>query len=195
MRIGFIVLIAVGILVILLISAYNRLIALRNVFKAAFAQIDVALKRRYDLIPNLVETAKGYLKHERETLDAVTAARTQAYAASQRAAANPADAEAVRSLMQANSQVTGVLGRLFAVAEAYPDLKANQTMIQLMGELSATENTIASARQAYNNSVMEYNTAREVFPSVIVANSFGFAPAQLFEVESSEERKAPKVSF
>lgn len=191
-------LIILGVVVILalaLVSLYNRLVALRNRFKNAFAQIDVQLKRRYDLIPNLVETAKGYLKHERETLEAVVQARNAAYAASQRAAANPADAAAVRGAMQADGQLTGVLGRLFAVAEAYPDLKANQTMMTLMEELTSTENKVSFARQAYNDAVMQYNTARETFPAVLVAGAFGFAPAQLFEVESPEERKAPKVSF
>lgn len=193
--VGMIILIAGVLIVVAVIGLYNNLISLRNRFKADFAQIDTTLKRRYDLIPNLVETAKGYLRHERETLEAVTTARNQAYAAGQRAAANPADAAAVRSLMQADSQMTGVLGRLFAVAEAYPDLKANQNMMQLMAELSSTENTVASARQAYNESVMFYNTARETFPSVIIANAFGFTAAQLFEIESAEERKAPRVSF
>jgi LemA protein len=193
--IGIAVLVVVAILVLAVIGMYNRLVGLRNRFKNAFAQIDVQLKRRYDLIPNLVETAKGYIKHERETLEAVVQARNAAYAATQRAAANPADAGAVRSAMQADGQLTGMLGRLFAVAEAYPDLKANQTMMTLMEELTSTENKVSFARQAYNDSVMQYNTARETFPSVLIANSFGFAAAQLFEVESAEERKAPKVSF
>jgi LemA protein len=190
-----VVLIVVMVIVVAAIVAYNGLVALRNRFKASFAQIDVALKRRYDLIPNLVETTKGYLKHERETLEAVTAARTQAYEASQRAAANPANAAAMRDLMQADSQMTSMLGRLFAVAEAYPDLKASQNMMQLMTELSSTEDKVASARQVYNEAVMQYNTARETFPSVIIANAFGFSAAQLFEIESMAERQAPKVSF
>ena len=192
------VLILVVVLVVVafaFIGLYNKLVTLRNRFKNAFAQIDVQLKRRYDLIPNLVETAKGYIKHERETLEAVTQARNLAYAATQRAAANPADADAVRGAMQADGQLTGVLGRLFAVAEAYPDLKANQTMMTLMEELTSTENKVSFARQAYNDSVMQYNTARETFPTVMVANMFGFTAAQLFEVDSPEERKAPKVSF
>jgi len=192
------VLILVVVLVVIafaFIGLYNKLVTLRNRFKNAFAQIDVQLKRRYDLIPNLVETAKGYIKHERETLEAVTQARNLAYAATQRAAANPADADAVRGAMQADGQLTGVLGRLFAVAEAYPDLKANQTMMTLMEELTSTENKVSFARQAYNDSVMQYNTARETFPTVMVANMFGFTAAQLFEVDSPEERKAPKVSF
>jgi LemA protein len=194
-KVGIVILVVVAVLVAMIVSVYNRLVMLRNQFKNAFAQIDVQLKRRYDLIPNLVETAKGYLKHERETLEAVIAARNQAVAASQRAAANPADAAAVRGLMQAEGLMTGMLGRLFAVAEAYPDLKANQTMMQLMEELTSTENKVSFARQAYNDSVMTYNTARETFPNVIVANFFGFAQAQLFEIESAEERNAPKVKF
>ena len=191
-------LILVGVVVVLafvLVGMYNRLVTLRNLFKNAFAQIDVQLKRRYDLIPNLVETAKGYLKHERDTLEAVTQARNHALAATQQAAANPTDAAAVRGAMQADSQLTGVLGRLFAVAEAYPDLKANQTMMTLMEELTSTENKVAFARQAYNDSVMQYNTARETFPTAIVANLFGFVAAQSFEVDSPAERVAPKVSF
>jgi LemA protein len=193
--IGFVLIAVVVVFVLALIGMYNRLVGLRNRFKNAFAQIDVQLKRRYDLIPNLVETAKGYIKHERETLEAVVQARNAAYTASQRAAANPADAAAVRGAMQADGQLTGMLTRLFAVAEAYPDLKANQTMMTLMEELTSTENKVSFARQAYNDSVMQYNTARETFPSVLIANTFGFAAAQLFEVESAEERKAPKVSF
>ncbi len=193
--IGLVFLAVVVVLVLAVIGMYNRLVGLRNRFKNAYAQIDVQLKRRYDLIPNLVETAKGYIKHERETLEAVVQARNAAYAATQRAAANPTDAAAVRGAMQADGQLTGMLSRLFAVAEAYPDLKANQTMMTLMEELTSTENKVSFARQAYNDSVMQYNTARETFPSIIIANSFGFAAAQLFEVESAEERKAPKVSF
>jgi len=188
-------LVVAAVIVIAVISLYNKLVMLRNRFKNAFAQIDVQLKRRYDLIPNLVETAKGYIKHERETLEAVTAARNQAYAAGQKAAANPADAAAVRGLMQADGQLSGVLGRLMMVAEAYPDLKANQNMMQLMEELTSTENKVSFARQAYNDTVMIYNTARETFPSVLIAGMFGFAPAQLFEVESAQERQAPKVAF
>jgi len=194
-RIGIVLVIVAVVLVLWLVGIYNRLVTLRNRFKNAFAQIDVQLKRRYDLIPNLVEVAKGYLKHERETLEAVINARNLAYAAGQKAAANPADAAAVRGLMSAETQLTGVLGRLFAIAEAYPDLKANQTMMQLSEELTSTENKVAFARQAYNDAVMTYNTARETFPSVVFAGLFGFGPAQLFEVEAAEERKAPKVSF
>jgi len=194
-KIMFVILGAVVILVLFLIGIYNRLVTLRNQFKNAFAQIDVQLKRRYDLIPNLVETAKGYIKHERETLEAVIAARNQAYGANQRAAANPSDAAAMQGLIQAESQMAGVLGRLMAVAEAYPDLKANQNMMQLTEELTTTENKISFARQAYNDAVMMYNTARETFPNVLVANNFGFAAATLFELETPAERQAPKVQF
>ena len=182
--------------VVWLISIYNGLVARRNRFKNAFAQIDVQLKRRYDLIPNLVETAKGYIKHERETLEAVIAARNGAQSANQRAAANPADAEAMKHMAAAEAGLSGALGRFFALSEAYPDLKANQTMMQLSEELTSTENKIAFARQAYNDTVMEYNTQREVFPNTVFAGMFGFTPATLLEAtESAEERKAPKVSF
>jgi LemA protein len=174
---------------------YNSLVALRNRFKNAFAQIDVQLKRRYDLIPNLVETAKGYLKHERETLEAVIKARNIAAAAAQTAAANPADANAMRGLLSAETGLTGALSRLMVVSEAYPDLKANQNMMQLTEELTSTENKIAFARQAYNDSVMSYNTTRETFPNVIFAGMFGFLPAELFKIEDPTERNAPKVSF
>lgn len=177
------------------IVVYNRMVTLRNRFKNAFAQIDVQLKRRYDLIPNLVETAKGYIKHERETLESVTAARNQASSAAQKASANPADAGAIKGLMGAESMLTGALGRLFAVVEAYPDLKANQTMAQLMEELTSTENKVSFARQAYNDMVMVYNIARETFPDMIVARLCGFAAAQLFEITVEKEREAPKVSF
>jgi len=174
---------------------YNSLVALRNRFKNAFAQIDVQLKRRYDLIPNLVETAKGYLKHEHETLEDVIKARNIAYTASQSAAANPADASAVKSLLSAESGLTGALSRLMVVSEQYPDLKANQNMMQLTEELTSTENKISFARQAYNDSVMTYNTTRQVFPNVVFAGMFGFTDAQLFQIEDATERNAPKVSF
>ena len=190
-----ILLAVVAVIAFMLISIYNKLVALRNLFKNSFAQIDVQLKRRYDLIPNLVETAKGYLKHERGTLEAVITARNQAYSASQKAAANPADAAAMQGLMQAEGQMAGVLGRLMAISEAYPDLKANQTMQQLMEELTSTENKISFARQAYNDAVMMYNNARETFPNVLIANSFGFTAAQLFEIQVPAEREATKVQF
>jgi LemA protein len=174
---------------------YNSLVSLRNRFKNAFAQIDVQLKRRYDLIPNLVEVAKGYMKHERETLEAVIKARNIALAASQSAAANPADGNAVKSLVSAEAGLTGALSRLMVVSEQYPDLKANQNMLQLTEELTSTENKVSFARQAYNDSVMTYNTTRETFPNVIFAGMFGFLPAELFKIEDPTERNAPKVSF
>jgi LemA protein len=179
-----------------LIAIYNGLVAARNRFKNAFAQIDVQLKRRYDLIPNLVETAKGYIKHERGTLEAVIAARSSAQSANQRAAADPANAEAMKQLVAAEAGLSGALGRLFALQEAYPDLKANQTMMQLSEELTSTENKIAFSRQAYNDAVMSYNTAIESFPNNFVAGFGGFKEATLLEAtESPEERKAVKVSF
>jgi LemA protein len=195
-------LIVLGVLLLIVLAAgawvagiYNTLVALRNRFKNAFAQIDVQLKRRYDLIPNLVETAKGYLKHERETLEAVIKARNVAYTAAQGAAANPADAAAMKSLVSAETGLTGALSRLMVVSEQYPDLKANQNMRQLTEELTSTENKISFARQAYNDSVMGYNTTRETFPNVIFAGMFGFTAAQLFQIEDAAERNAPKVSF
>jgi LemA protein len=177
------------------VGAYNRLVALRNRFKNAFAQIDVQLKRRYDLIPNLVETAKGYIKHERGTLEAVIAARNAASAANVRAAQSPGDATAMKELSGAETALTGTLGRLFAVAEAYPDLKANTTMMALMEELTSTENKVAFARQAYNDAVMGYNTQRETFPTNMISGPFNFGPAELFVIEKPEEKEAPKVSF
>ncbi|MBW2466268.1 MAG: LemA family protein [Deltaproteobacteria bacterium] len=181
--------------IVFIVSIYNKLIQLRNRFKNAFAQIDVQLKRRYDLIPNLVETAKGYIKHERETLEAVIEARNQASNAMKKASTDPGDIEAIQGLIGAESTLTGTLGRLFALVEAYPDLKANQNMMQLSEELTTTENKVAFARQAFNDYVMTYNTAREVFPNNIIANSFGFKEAQLFEIKEEAEREAPKVSF
>ncbi len=177
------------------ISNYNRLVVLRNRFKNAFSQIDVQLKRRYDLIPNLVETAKGYMAHERNTLEAVIAARNIAASATARAAQQPGDPAAIKELISAENALTGTLGRLFAVAEAYPDLKANQTMSRLMEELSSTENKVAFARQAYNDSVMVYNTSRERFPTNIIAGAFNFGPAELFIMDKPEQREAPKVTF
>src|SRR5436190_15248204 len=192
-----VLLLAVVVFVILMwiVSSYNRLVALRNRFKNAFAQIDVQLKRRYDLIPNLVETAQGYIKHERGTLEAVIAARNAASAANVRAAATPGDAAAMKELSGAETALTGTLGRLFALAEAYPDLKANTTMMQLMEELTSTENKVAFARQAYNDAVMGYNTQRETFPTNMIAGPFNFAPAESFVIEKPEEKEAPKVTF
>ena len=186
----------VAALAALAIVVYNRLVVLRNRFRNAFAQIDVQLKRRYDLIPNLVEVARGYLKHERETLEAVTKARNHAAAAAQAAAASPGAAGPMRDLGQAEGALGAVLGRLFALVEAYPDLKANQNMLALHEELSSTENKVAFARQAYNDAVMAYNTRRESFPDIAFSGVFGFAPAELLQAtESAEERRAPKVAF
>ena len=199
---GLVLIITLGVLAVLLlvlisfiIGGYNKLITLRNRFKNAYAQIDVQLKRRYDLIPNLVEIAKGYIKHERETLENVTKARNIAYAASQAAAANPGDASAMKNLVSAESGLAGTLSRLMMVSESYPDLKANQNMMQLTEELTSTENKISFARQAYNDSVMVYNTDREVFPSNIIAGIFNFGSAELFVVDKPEQKDAPKVSF
>jgi LemA protein len=178
------------------VGSYNRLVGLRNRFKNAFAQIDVQLKRRYDLIPNLVETARGYMKHERETLEAVIAARNQAASATARAAGDPANAASVQQMAAAEGTLSATLGRLFALSEAYPELKANENMMQLTEELTSTENRIAFARQAYNDEVTLYNTALQLFPSSIIAGMFAFAPGQLLEAtESPQERQAPKVSF
>jgi LemA protein len=198
---GFGLVILLGVLIVLffvlmfVVSMYNGLVSLRNRFKNAYAQIDVQLKRRYDLIPNLVETAKGYIKHERETLENVTKARNIAYAASQTAATTPGDAAAMKSLVSAEAGLSGALSRLMMVSEQYPDLKANQNMMQLSEELTSTENKISFARQAYNDSVMVYNTRREVFPSNLIAGAFNFGPAELFVIDKPEEKEAPKVQF
>lgn len=199
MSTGTIVLIGVAVVAVLLlfyfIGIYNTLVSLRNRFKNAYAQIDVQLKRRNDLIPNLVEVAKGYMKHERETLEAVIAARNQAVTASAKAAASPGDPAAMQGLMSAEAQLGGQMSRLFALAEAYPDLKANQNMAALQEELTSTENKVAFSRQGYNDAVTAYNTSRETFPNVIVAGFAGFTEAKLFEIEVASERNAPKVSF
>ena len=191
-------LVLVGLVIVLgawIAGIYNTLVSLRNRFKNAFSQIDVQLKRRYDLIPNLVEVAKGYMKHESTTLENVIKARNIALAASQAAAANPADANAMKSLVSAEAGLGGALSRLMVVQEKYPDLKANQNMLQLTEELTSTENKIGFARQAYNDSVMIYNTTRETFPNVIFAGMLGFFPAEVFKIEDPTERNAPKVSF
>ena len=201
MAIGFGLIVAIVLLVVVIgvvgfvVGVYNKLVTMRNRYKNAYAQIDVQLKRRYDLIPNLVEIAKGYIKHERETLENVTKARNIAYVASQAAAANPGDAGTMKNLVSAESGLAGTLSRLMMVSEQYPDLKANQNMMQLTEELTSTENKISFARQAYNDSVMVYNTDREVFPSNLIAGMFNFAAAELFVVDKPEQKDAPKVSF
>ena len=192
---GWIILAVIVLFVFFAISIYNGLVTARNAFKNAFAQIDVQLTRRHDLVPNLVEVVKGYLAHERQTLEAVISARNAAVSGLKAAAANPGDPAAVQQLAGAENALSGALGRLFALAEAYPDLKANRNMMQLSEELTTTENKVAFARQAYNDSVMGYNNRREVFPSSVVANMFAFTPAQLLEIESAAKREVPKVSF
>lgn len=192
---GLILLIVIVLLVVFVVAIYNGLVTSRNAYKNAFSQIDVQLQRRHDLIPNLVETAKGYIQHERETLEAVIAARNQAVASLKAAEAAPGEAQAMRGLQGAEGMLTGALSRFMAVAEAYPDLKANTTMMQLSEELSSTENRVAFARQAYNDAVMGYNNRREVFPNNVVAGMFHFAPAQMLELEAPQARIAPKVSF
>jgi LemA protein len=195
MRILILLIVIVLVTGFVVMSGYNKLVRLRNRYKNAFAQIDVQLKRRYDLIPNLVETAKGYMQHERQTLEAVTAARSDAVSAEKAAAKAPGDAAAMQNLGGAETRLTGALGRLLARVEAYPDLKANQTMAQLMEELTSTENKVAFARQAYNDAVMFYNTACETVPTNVIAGMFNFTPAELFQIEEAAERQAPSVSF
>jgi LemA protein len=178
-----------------LVSIFNRLVSLRNQWKNNFSQIDVQLKRRYELIPNLVETAKAYMNHEKTTMEAVIKARNTALTASKDAIGNPQNAQAMKQLMQAEGSLSAGLGRLFALAESYPELKANQNMMQLTEELTSTENKISFARQAYNDSVMYYNTTTEVFPNNVIAGMFQFQRAQLFEVEDPKMKEAPKVVF
>jgi LemA protein len=194
MFIGIVVLLGIFALMFV-ISGYNSLVTLRNRYKNAYSQIDVQLKRRYDLIPNLVETAKGYIQHERGTLEAVIIARNAAVSANTRAAQDPGDASAMKEISSAESALSGVMSRLFALAEAYPNLKANTTMMSLMEELTSTENKVSFARQAYNDSVMTYNTRREIFPTNIIATTFSFASAELFVIEKPEQKEAPKVAF
>jgi LemA protein len=191
-------LVLLAIVVIILFAAigiYNNLVKLRNIVKNSYAQIDVQLKRRYDLIPNLVEATKAYLAHERQTLEAVIAARNSAVTASARAAARPGDPQAMQAIIAAESGLTGALGKLLAVSEAYPDLKANRTIGELTEELTSTENKISFARQAYNDAVMRYNTGREVFPAAIFAGMFNFQAATLWEISEAKEREAVKVQF
>jgi len=192
---GWIVLGIAALIVVWAVGAYNGLVMRRNRVKNAFAQIDVQLTRRHDLIPNLVETVKGYIQHERETLEAVIAARNVAMAGLKAAEANPASAAAIQQLGTAESALGAALSRLMVVAEAYPDLKANQNMMQLTEELTTTENKVAFSRQAYNDSVMDYNNSCEMFPSGVIANLFRFLPAAMLEIESTEKRAVPKVSF
>jgi LemA protein len=192
---GWTILIVIAGLIFFAISIYNRLVAGRNRYKNAFAQIDVQLTRRHDLIPNLVETAKGYMKHERETLEAVINARNTAVSGLKAAAKDPSDPEAMKNLAAAEQGLSGALGRLFALSEAYPDLKANENMMQLSEELTTTENKVAFSRQAYNDSVMDYNTLRESFPNNFFAAWFSFRAAELLEIEDEAKREVPKVSF
>jgi LemA protein len=183
------------VLVLIVIGKYNGLVLLRNRFKNAFAQIDVQLKRRYDLIPNLVETAKGYMKHERETLEAVITARNQAFGAASAASKDPSNPDAMQSLLKAESSLKGSMGRMMLVVERYPDLKADKSMSMLMEELTSTENKISFARQAYNDAVTAYNTKRETFPTNLIAGAFNFQSASLFEVVEPTEREPVKVKF
>src|SRR5690606_37736106 len=177
------------------VGIYNGLVTARNAYKNAFAQIDVQLQRRFDLIPNLVETPKGYLQHERGTLESVTAARNAAQAGLAGAKASPGDPAAMAELGRSQGMLDGALGRLLVTVEAYPDLKANQNMMQVTEELTSTENRVAFARQAYNDSVTQYNTAREVFPASVIAGAFNFQEAPLLVIEDAEQREAPRVSF
>jgi len=193
------ILVAIGVVIIMLlwwcIATYNGLVTLRNRYQNSFSQISVQLKRRHDLIPNLVETAKAYMSHERGTLEAVTQARNIATQAGNNAASKPGDPAVMKALSGAENQLGLALGRLMMVAEAYPDLKANQNMLSLQEELSSTENKVSFSRQAYNDSVMAYNVQREVFPASLIAGGFGFLPAELFELDNAEEKNAPKVNF
>ena len=192
-----VILVVLGVLILWLVGIYNRLVTLKNRYQNAFSQIEVQLKRRYDLIPNLVETVKGYIQHERETLEAVIAARNQALSGLEKASAEPGSPAAMLDLGQAEGMLAGALGRLNVVVEAYPDLKANQNMMQLSEELTSTENKVAFSRQAFNDAVTEYNTYKQTFPPVVVAGTFGHAAdASLLEFEDSEAmQEAPKVSF
>jgi LemA protein len=192
---GVVLLVIILVIVFIVIGIYNKLVALRERCKNAFSQIDVQLKRRHDLIPNLVETAKGYMAHEKDTLEAVLKARASATQAQINVNGDPTNAKEMQQLAQAEGQLTGALGRLMAVAEAYPDLKANQNMMQLSEELTTTENKVAFSRQAYNDSVNGYNEYKQTFPPVLLANMFGFESAEYFEIEEPAQREAPKVSF
>jgi LemA protein len=185
----------VAVVIVYLILIYNNLVGLRNLFKNAYAQIDVQLKRRHELIPNLVETAKGYLKHERETLEAVINARNQASSANSKAAKNPTDSQAIQAVAVAESMLSSAMGRFFALAEAYPELKANKTIQELMEQLITTENKVAFSRQAYNDAVMQYSTYTEQFPNNLVANRFSFNSATLLSIEDQAEKDPVIISF
>ena len=192
---GTVLLIIIALVVAYAIGIYNKLISLRNRVKNAFAQIDVQLTRRHDLIPNLVEAVKGYMKHERETLEAVVEARNAAVSGLKAAAADPSNADAIKALAAAETTLTGTLGKLFALAEAYPDLKASQNMRQFQEELASTENKVAFSRQAFNDAVLNYNNAVESFPSNLVANAFSFTSGEFLEIGDEAKREAPTVSF
>lgn len=195
LAVGVVMAVLVGIVLMMGVGIYNRLVELRNTFKQSFSNIDVQLKRRHDLIPNLVETAKGYLKHERETLEAVIAARGAAVSAREKVAADPGNPEAMKALGSAESGLGGTLGRLMMLSESYPDLKADRSMNELSAELTQTENQVAGARQSFNHDVTAYNTCRERFPNVLIAGMLGFHPAAMFEITDPQERVAPKVRF
>lgn len=192
---SFIPWIVLALVVIYLVSIYNKLVALKNRFKNAFAQIDVQLQQRHDLIPNLVETAKAYMAHEQDTLEKVIQARNQAHTAQSQAASDPSNGNAVKKLGMAEGMLNGALANFFALQENYPDLKADNTMLELMENLKTTENKVGFARQSFNDSVMNYMTYKESFPNNIFANMFGFKEAELFEIQDASVREAPKVSF
>jgi len=195
MGVVWVILVVAAGVVVWLVAVYNGLVRSRNQVRNAWSQIDVQLKRRHDLIPNLVETAKGYMKHERETLEAVIEARNQAVTAGQNAAAAPGDPKAMQGLMGAEAVLTGTMGKLFALAENYPDLKANENMLSLQDELTSTEDKVSYSREGFNNAVTRFNIKREMFPDNVIAGMYNFGPAELFELDSPEQREAPKVSF
>lgn len=195
MGIGTILLIIIAVVAVLVITIYNKLVALRNRVRNGFAQIDVQLNRRYDLIPNLIEAVKGYMKFEKETLEAVIKARNAAVSGLQAASADPSNGEAIKALAAAETTLSGTLGRLFALVENYPDLKASQNMLQFQEELTSTENKVAFARQAFNDAVLNYNTAVQTFPNNLVANTFNFTPGEFLEIQEADKREAPKVQF
>lgn len=195
MSMGWIFLIVIVAVIIYVVALYNGLVTTRNRYRNAFAQIDVQLTRRHDLIPNLVETAKGYMKHEKGTLEAVINARNVAVTGLKNASKDPSDPDAMKKLSEAEQGLSGALGKLFALSEAYPDLKANENMMQLSEELTTTENKVSFARQAFNDAVMVYNNQVESVPSNLVASNFGFEMAELLEIEEEVKREVPEVSF